>query len=92
MESAARVSLPVAPALGCVEPALARKDGPGPDRMPVERVKRMLFEAGCTSVIRVRADDGHREGEGLKTGVPMEVHVDPRTGAVTGEKPDDDDD
>jgi hypothetical protein len=92
MKSAALGPLALALALGCAGPALAKKDVPGPDWMPVEQVKQKLMEAGYTSVTRVKADDGHWEGEGLKNGVKMEFHVDPKTGAITKEKPDDDDD
>lgn len=92
MKSVVLAPLALALALGCAGPAMAKKDVPGPDWMPVEQVKQKLQEAGYTSVTKVKADDGHWEGEGLKNGVKMEFHVDPRTGVITKEKPDDDDD
>jgi len=92
MKSTALIPLVLALVLGCAGPALAKRDVPGPDWMSVEQVRQKLQEAGDTSVSKVKADDGHWEGEGLKNGVKMEFHVDPRTGAITKEKPDDDDD
>ena len=92
MKFVSAVPLALALTLGCVGPALAKKDVPGPDWMPVEQVRQKLMDAGYTSVTKVKADDGQWEGEGLKNGVKMEFHVDPKTGAITKEKPDDDDD
>jgi len=33
--------------------------------------------------------DGHWEGEGVKAGKKMQFHADPKTGAITSEKPND---
>jgi hypothetical protein len=67
----------------------ALADTPGADWMPVEQVKAKLLSAGYSSITKIEADDGHWEGEGVKAGKKMEFHADPRTGAITSEKPDD---
>lgn len=77
-------------ALGFSGPAMAKEDRPGADWIPAEQVKQKLMDAGYSSITELEADDGHWEGEGVKNGVKMEFHVDPRTGAVTKEKPDKD--
>ncbi|WP_409565129.1 PepSY domain-containing protein [Methylobacterium sp. J-090] len=84
------VPLVLAMALGFAGPVLAKEDKPGADWMPAEQVKQKLMDAGYSSITELEADDGHWEGEGLKNGVKMEFHVDPRTGAITKEKPDKD--
>lgn len=48
------------------------------------------MDARYSGVTELEVDDGHWEGEGLKNGVKMEFSVDPRTGAITREKPDKD--
>ena len=40
---------------------------------------------GYTSITELEADDGRWEGEGMKNGVKMEFHVDPKTGVITKE-------
>lgn len=82
--------LALALALGAAVPASAKADKPGADWIPAEQVKQKLMEAGYSSITELEADDGHWEGEGLKNGVKTEFHVDPRTGAITKEKPDTD--
>lgn len=84
--------LPLALALvmGCGGLALAGGDKPGADWMPADQVRQKLMDAGYTSITELEADDGHWEGEGLKNGVKMEFHVDPKTGAITKEQPDKD--
>jgi hypothetical protein len=82
--------LAVMAVLGLGGAALAKKEQPGPDWMPADQVKQKLMDAGYSSITELEADDGHWEGEGLKNGVKMEFHVDPRTGAITKEQPDDD--
>ncbi len=37
---------------------------------------------------KIEADDGRWEGEGIKNGKKMEFRADPKTGAITHEKPD----
>lgn len=76
--------------VGLAGPAMAKKDKPGSDWIPAEQVKQKLMDAGYSSITELEADDGHWEGEGLKNGVKMEFHVDPKTGAITKEKPDKD--
>ncbi|GLS42562.1 PepSY domain-containing protein [Methylobacterium brachythecii] len=76
--------------MGLVGPAMAKKDKPGPDWIPADQVTQKLKDAGYSSITELEADDGHWEGEGLKNGVKMEFHVDPKTGAITKEKPDKD--
>lgn len=76
--------------MGLVGPAFAKKDRPGPDWIPADQVTQKLKDAGYSSITELEADDGHWEGEGVKNGVKMEFHVDPKTGAITKEKPDKD--
>lgn len=71
-------------------PRLAKKDKPGTDWIPAEQVKQTLMKAGYSSITELEANDGDWEGEGLKNGVRMEFHVDPKTGTLTKEKPDKD--
>jgi hypothetical protein len=68
--------------------SLALADTPGADWMPAEQVKQKLMQAGYTQVIKIEADDGRWEGEGIKDGKKMEFHADPKTGAITFEKVD----
>lgn len=67
---------------------IALADTPGPDWMPFEQVVQKLKEAGYSQISELKADDGRWEGEGMKNGKKMEFHADPRTGAITSEKPD----
>lgn len=67
---------------------VARADTPGPDWMPAEKVIEKILQAGYTQVTKIEADDGRWEGEGIKNGKKMEFHADPKTGAITQEKPD----
>jgi len=67
----------------------ARADQPGADWMPKETVKQKLIDAGYERITELEADDGHWEGEGFKAGRKMQFHADPKTGAITAEKPDD---
>jgi len=53
--------------------------------MPVEKVKEKLMSSGYTSIIRIDADDGHWDGEGIKNGKLTEFDLDPKTGEVLGE-------
>lgn len=66
----------------------SRADTPGADWMPADQVKRKLMAAGYTSITEFEADDGHWEGEGVKNGMKMQFHADPKTGAILSEKPD----
>ena len=47
------------------------------------------MESGYGSVTKIEADDGHWEGEGMKNGQKYEFHVDPHSGAITKDEPDD---
>ncbi len=66
-------------------PALA--DRPGQDWMPMERVIESLKGAGYTTIGALEADDGRWEGVGMKEGRWMKFQADPRTGALTSERP-----
>ena len=57
--------------------------------MPAEQVKEKLMAVGYTNITEFEADDGHWEGEGMKNGVKMQFHADPKTGEIVSEKPDD---
>lgn len=83
------LALPLALALtmqiGVSGAALA--DQPGADWMPAEQVKTKLMSSGYTSIIKIEADDGHWDGEGIKDGQKMKFDVDPKTGDILGEMP-----
>lgn len=68
---------------------IAFADTPGADWMPADQVKAKLMSAGYSSITSFEADDGHWEGEGIKNGKKMQFHADPKTGAITSEKPND---
>ncbi|MEH2513977.1 hypothetical protein V1291_005331 [Nitrobacteraceae bacterium AZCC 1564] len=68
---------------------VARADQPGPDWMPAEKVIEKILQAGYSQVTKIEADDGRWEGEGIKNGKKMDFHADPKTGAITHERPDD---
>ena len=88
MKPTALRPLALALMLAFAAPALADSEKPGPDWMPAEQVRLNLMDRGYTTITELEADDGHWEGEGVKNGVKMEFHVDPRTGAITKEKLD----
>jgi hypothetical protein len=69
--------------------AFADHDVPGADWMPKDQVIQKLEAAGYTNVTGLEADDGHWEGNGVKSGKITEFHVDPHTGAFTKEEVDD---
>ena len=71
---------------------LARADQPGPDWMPAQQVIEQVLKSGYTQVTKIEADDGRWEGEGIKDGKRMEFHADPKTGVITTENLDDEDD
>lgn len=64
---------------------VALADQPGPDWMPLEQVKQKLMSSGNTSIIKIEAEDGHWDGEGMKNGKVMQFDVDPQTGDILGE-------
>ncbi len=75
-------------ALSLVALNLAKADQPGPDWMPAQQVIEQVLKSGYAQVTELEADDGRWEGEGIKNGQKMEFHADPKTGAITFEKPD----
>jgi hypothetical protein len=82
------VPVTLAVALACATASAAFADQPGADWMPADQVKQKLMAAGYTSITEFEADDGHWEGEGVKNGMKMQFHADPKTGAILSEKPD----
>lgn len=72
-------------AAGIVQYSIALAGQPGSDWMPVEKVKEKLMSSGYTSIIRIDADDGHWDGEGIKNGKLTAFDLDPKTGEVLGE-------
>lgn len=68
---------------------MALADQPGADWISQEQVTQKLTAAGYTNITRLKADDGHWEGKGVKNGKIMEFHVDPRSGTLTKEELDD---
>jgi len=66
-------------------PALA--ENPGADWLTPAQTKQALKGAGYTEILKLEAEDGHWDGEGIKDGRRMKFDADPRTGAVLGEVP-----
>ncbi|MGA0530968.1 PepSY domain-containing protein [Hansschlegelia sp. KR7-227] len=64
-------------------------DTPGADWISMDQTIQKLKDAGYASVSEIEADDGRWEGKGLKNGQVLEFHVDPRSGAISNERPDD---
>lgn len=88
MKTLAALAAASALALGLAAPAFA--DQPGADWMPVDQVVQKLKDAGYTQISEIGADDGRWEGEGVKNGQKMEFELDPKTGAIQNERPDND--
>jgi len=72
-------------ATGIGQHSISLAGQPGSDWIPVEKVKEKLMSSGYTSIIRIDADDGHWDGEGIKNGKLTEFDLDPKTGEVLGE-------
>ena len=87
MKKLAAVVFAVALSAGSLNPARAER--PGPDWMPAQQVIEQALKSGFTQVIKIEADDGRWEGEGIKDGKKMDFHADPKTGVITFEKLDD---
>lgn len=88
MKTFTALALASALAIGVAAPAFA--DQPGPDWISAEQVMQKLKDAGYTQISELDADDGRWEGEGMKNGQKMEFDVDPKTGAIQNERPDND--
>lgn len=76
----------LAAALGAL-PLTAQAETPGPDWLTSAQMRQALKGAGYSEVIKLEADDGHWDGEGIKDGRRMKFDADPRTGAILGEVP-----
>lgn len=71
-------------------PPTALADGRvGADWMPAAEIRQRLLDTGYTSVTELKPDDGLWDGKGVKNGVEVRFHVDPRTGAMLSERADD---
>ena len=64
----------------------AKADVPGPDWMPMEQNYKVSW--ATRRLLKLKADDGRWEGEGIKNGQKFEFHADPKTGVIVREKPD----
>ena len=67
-------------------------DQPGPDWMPAQQVIEQVLKSGYTQVTKIEAEDGRWEGEGVKNGQKIAFQADPKTGVITTENLDDEDD
>lgn len=65
-------------------------DQPGADWIGMDQASQKLKEAGYSHIAEMEADDGFWEGEGTKNGQRFEFRLDPKTGAVVSEHPDND--
>lgn len=68
---------------------MARADQPAPDWRPMEQVIAKVLQSGYSLISKLKADDGRWEGEGIKNGMKMDFHADPKTGVIIAEKPAD---
>ncbi|WP_246731119.1 PepSY domain-containing protein [Methylobacterium sp. 2A] len=57
--------------------------------MSAAEIRQKLLDRGYTSVTELKPDDGLWDGKGIKDGVEVRFHVDPRTGATLSERADD---
>lgn len=69
---------------------IALADHPGDVWMSMDAVKTILKNHGYSEITKMEADDNHWEGDGIKDGKDYEFHVDPHSGAITKDEPDDD--
>ena len=90
MNKLASIALAVALSTGSLN--LGRADQPGTDWMPAQQVIEQVLKSGYTQVTKLAADDGRWEGEGVKNGQKMAFQADPKTGVITTENLDDEDD
>jgi hypothetical protein len=67
----------------------ASADTPGKDWLTQAQVTEKLLGQGYSRVIKLEADDGHWEGDAVKSGKTYEIHVDPHSGAITKSEPKD---
>lgn len=75
--------------LGALASAPAWADQPGADWISKEKAEATLKTAGYTQITKIEADDGHWEGEGVKSdGQKYEFHVDPHNGKITKDEID----
>ncbi|WP_345822718.1 PepSY domain-containing protein [Methylobacterium fujisawaense] len=71
-------------------PPTALADGRvGADWLPAAEIRQRLLDTGYTSVTELKPDDGLWDGKGIKNGMEVRFHVDPRTGAMLSERADD---
>ena len=74
---------------GQIPPAALADGRVGPDWMSAAEIRQKLLDRGYTSVTELKPDDGLWDGKGIKDGVEVRFHVDPRTGATLSERADD---
>lgn len=87
MSIVSKLALAAALTLGASGAAFA--DQPGADWMSMDQAVQKLKEAGYAQISDLEADDGRWEGKGTKNGQVLEFHLDPRSGAISNEHPDD---
>lgn len=66
------------------------EDQAGPGWMSIPEAVARLRGLGYSSISKIKADDGHYEGKGIKDGQVYEFHLNPHTGALTKEEADED--
>jgi class 3 adenylate cyclase len=74
---------------GQIPPAALADGRVGADWMPAAEIRQKLLDMGYTSVTELKPDDGLWDGKGIKNGMEVRFHVDPRTGAILSERADD---
>lgn len=87
MRNATKLIVVTAISAALAGPALADRVGSG--WISIEQATQKAKEAGYVEVSKIEADDGRWEGKGVKNGQMLEFHIDPKTGAISNEHPDD---
>lgn len=87
MRKASPIALATLFAIGLSGPVLAEHVGQG--WISIEQATEKAKAAGYTEISKIKADDGRWEGAGVKNGQRLEFHMDPTTGAISHEHPDD---
>lgn len=87
MTKISKIALAAVLAFGFAGSAFADRVGPG--WISLEQAMQKAKDAGYTEISKIEADDGRWEGQGMKNGKVLEFHMDPKTGAISDEHPDD---
>ncbi len=63
---------------------------PGSEAQPLSKIVESLERQGYTPIVEVDYDAGRWEIEAYRNGAKYEIHVDPKTGEILSQRPDED--